>query len=291
MRSLSFGAVLWDLIAEKEWIGGAPFNAAAHLARLDVESLMLTRVGDDRLGRNALAEMERFGVSRRFAQVDPLHPTGWARVTLDGEGKASYSFPESPAYEFIGADDATVAALRADPPDTVCFGTLEQKGSVTRASLLRVLENVPFREVLYDVNIRLGFYPAEVLRDSLAHATVLKLNDEESPLVAARLYGAALSESDLAARLFQDYPVRVMCVTRGAEGCSVYTAAGVHHVPGVRVAVADTVGSGDAFCAAFLKHYFETGDAVESARHGNELGAWVASKNGAVPEEAPSIQD
>jgi fructokinase len=286
MRTLSYGAVLWDLFGDEERIGGAPFNVAAHLARLGAKSAMVTRIGRDRLGEKALLEMERLGVSRQLVQTDSVHPTGWAKVTVDGHGNATYCFPASPAYEHIAIDDAAMVALRADPADAICFGTLEQKGPATRRTLMRLLENVPFKTVLYDINIRLEFCPTEVVRASLAHTNVFKLNDEEAPLVAECLYGEALSERDLADRLFADFPVQVMCVTRGAEGCSVYAGRDVFNVSGVQVDVVDTVGAGDAFAAAFLKHWLETGDPVESGRRGNELGAWVASRSGAVPEEA-----
>jgi fructokinase len=285
MRTLSFGAILWDLIGGKELIGGAPFNVAAHLSRLGAESHMLTRIGNDRLGEMASAEMDRLGVSRRFVQTDPLHPTGWAKVDLDEQGKATFSFPEDPAYEFIMAEDAIVGKLRGDTPDTFCFGTLEQKGPVTRQTLMHFLENVPFREILYDINIRFDFYPADILRASLTHTSIVKFNDDEAPMVSMRLYGQVLTEKELSEQLLKEFPVRVVCITKGAHGCYVYSGGRGHDIPGIMVKVSDTVGSGDAFSAAFLKHYFDTGDPLEAGRKGNELGAWVASRPGAVPDE------
>jgi fructokinase len=284
MRSLSFGAILWDLIDGKELIGGAPFNVAAHLARLGAESHMLTRIGQDRLGENALVHMERLGVSQRFVQTDPVHPTGWAAVDLDGQGKATFSFPDDPAYEFITAEEMLLSKLRDNPPDTLCFGTLEQKGQVTRQALLRILETVSFREVLYDINIRLDFYPVDILTTSLAYTSILKLNDDEAQMVSRRLFGEDLGENELCGRLLKEFPVRVICITKGAEGCYIYSGGSRHYIPGIQVKVADTVGSGDAFSAAFLKHYLETGDPQKAGEKGNALGAWVASRSGAVPD-------
>jgi fructokinase len=289
MKSLAFGEVLWDLIGGKEHIGGAPFNMAAHLARLGCESVMLTRVGKDRLGENALDEMGRLGVARDFAQVDSLHPTGWARVSLDGRGVATYAFPDDPAYEFIAAGDETLASLAALHLDAVCFGTLVQKGQAARNSLLRVLETVKAPHIFYDVNIRLDFYPLEIVRRSLSFSTIVKLNDDELPLISERLYGRKVSEREFASRLGDEFPVKVVCVTKGAAGCAVHAEGKTHELAGMPVKVIDTVGAGDAFSAAFLRHYVLTRDVVEAARRGTMLGAYVASQAGAVPEYPADI--
>lgn len=291
MKSLSFGEVLWDLIDGKEYIGGAPFNEAAHLARLGCESFMLTRVGRDALGERALNEMERLGVVRTYAQVDSEHPTGWAKVSLNSGGVATFAFPDNPAYEFIDAGDETLASLARLRLDAICFGTLVQKGRVSCESLLRTLATLKASHVMYDVNIRLNFYPPEIVERSLTFSTIVKLNDDELPLVSLRLYGCRLAEREFASRLGHDYPVQVVCVTKGAAGCSVYSAGKVHNVAGTLVDVVDTVGAGDAFSAAFLRHYVLTGDVAEAARRGNRLGAYVASQAGAVPEYSDDIRN
>jgi fructokinase len=289
-RVLAIGEVLWDIIRGQEHIGGAPFNLAAHLARLGCAASILTRIGGDSRGRAAVAEMRRLGVDTSLVQVDAQHPTGWAKVELTGDGVATFGFPDDPAYNFIEADDQALRRLADARFDAVCFGTLQQKGDVTRASLLRVLRSVPARHVFYDVNIRLDFYPQDVLRQSLGFSTVVKLNADEAPLVARRLYGEKLPEAELAARLAADFPVRVLCVTKGGEGCSVYSGGAARSFACEPARVADTVGAGDAFSAAFLEHYCRTGDPFASAQRGNLLGAYVASQPGAVPEYDDSIR-
>jgi fructokinase len=203
---------------------------------------------------------------------------------LTSDGVPTFSFPDDPAYNFIEADEQALPCLADVPFDAICFGTLQQKGERTRESLMRVLRSLPAKHVLYDVNIRLDFYPEDILRQSLGFSTVVKLNADEAPLVAQRLYGARLPEVDLAARLGGDFPVRVLCVTKGADGCAVYSGDVARNFTCERVCVADTVGAGDAFSAAFLEHYCRTGDPFASAERGNLLGAYVASQPGAVPE-------
>lgn len=290
MKSLSFGEVLWDLIDDKEHIGGAPFNVAAHLSLLGYESFMLTRVGKDRLGTGALAEMDRLGVVRTYTQVDPGRTTGWAKVSLDACGSATFAFPDNPAYNFISTDSVTLASLKRLKLDAICFGTLVQNGNVSRESLLQVLKAASAPHVFYDVNVRMEFYPLEVVRTSLELSTIVKLNDDELPKVSTMLYGNSLTESDFVSRLISEFPVKVVCITKGAAGCSVYAAGEFHEVPGIPVKVVDTVGAGDAFSAAFLRHYIRTGNVAEAAHRGNLLGAYVASQAGAVPEYSAEIR-
>lgn len=290
MKALSFGEVLWDLIDGKEHIGGAPFNVAAHLSLLGYESFVLTRVGKDRLGEAALGAMDRLGVVRTYTQVDPERPTGWARVSLDSKGVPTFAFPDNPAYNFIAADTVTLASLKRLKLDAVCFGTLVQKGEVSRESLLKVLKAAGARHVFYDVNIRVNFCPLEIVRSSLSLSTIVKLNDDELPKISTLLYGSSLDERDFSSRLRSDFPVEVVCITKGAAGCSVYSGEDVHDVPGLTVKVVDTVGAGDAFSAAFLRHYVRTGNVAEAARRGNLLGAYVASQAGAVPEYSVEIR-
>ena len=271
-KVLCIGEVLWDIIRGTEHIGGAPFNLAAHLARLGCAASVLTRVGTDPRGAAAIAAMQELGVDTSLVQSDARHPTGWAKVELTGDGIPTFTFPDDPAYNFIEADDGTSTRLAAEPWDAICFGTLQQKGPQSRESLIRVLRSVPARHILYDVNIRLDFYPPDILRQSLGFSTVVKLNADEAPLVARRLYGDSLTEAELAKRLAGDFPVRVLCVTKGADGCTVYSGDVARSYACEPVRVADTVGAGDAFSAAFLEHYCRTGDPFASA---NAATCWA----------------
>jgi fructokinase len=289
-RVLAIGEVLWDVIRGQEHIGGAPFNLAAHLSRLGCHASILTRIGTDPRGRAALNEMKRFGVDTSLVQIDSRHPTGWAMVQLSSDGVPTFSFPDDPAYNFVEADDQVLRRLADAKFDAVCFGTLAQKGERTRQSLMRVLQSVPATHVFYDVNIRLDFYPQDILRQSLGFSTVVKLNADEAQLVAQRLYGVALPEAELASQLSADFPVRVVCVTKGDKGCTVYADGSSRSYACERAKVADTVGAGDAFGAAFLEHYCRTGNYFASAERGNLLGTYVASRPGAVPEYNESIR-
>lgn len=290
MKVLSFGAVLWDIIDGQEYIGGAPFNLAAHLAQCGAEVSMMTCVGPDRLGKRAREEMTRLGVDTTLVRTDAHHPTGWAKVELSGEGVPTFRFPDDPAYNFIEADEACLQRLNAARFDVICFGTLEQKGEVTRQTLHRLLKSVKSRHVFYDVNVRLDFYPESILRAAISHATVVKLNEDEVRLIGPALYGGELSEQDFAKRLCTGSPVEVVCVTKGPDGCVIYADGQSRSFPAPQVAVVDTVGSGDAFGAGFLHKFCRGRSPFEAAETANALGAFVASCRGAVPRYTDSIK-
>lgn len=284
MRTLCFGAVLWDCLETSRTIGGAPFNVAANLARLGAESLMMTRIGLDALGAEAEAVIKQLGVLPALLQKDPVHTTGWAKVSLDASGSASYSFPDEPTYEHIELPDDTLKILRENPPDAICFGTLEQKGETARNTLMRLLEEIPFREVFYDVNIRRDFCPEAILRSSLRHTTLFKVNGDELAPVSKSLFSTVLPETELIQKLFAEFPLKAVSVTRGPKGATAYSRKDRFDVPPEPVQVVDTVGAGDAFSAAFLWSWLQCGDVQKSLVAGNRRGGAVAGIQGALSD-------
>jgi len=285
---VSFGEVLWDIIDNKEYIGGAPFNVSAHLAKLGCNAAMVTRLGTDERGRKALDAIRRLGVSTELVQIDPERPTGTAEVRLAEGGVPTFFLPPGAAYEFITIGEDEIKKL--SNYELFCFGSIVQKARVSRDSLRTILSRVRFDQVFFDVNIRLGFCPQDVIEDSFAAATIVKLNDEEVRIISKVLYGSACTEEGFVRSIMTDYNIGIVCVTKGKDGCTVYDTHSSKSFSEQAVQVADTVGAGDAFSAAFLYTYSKTGDPFESARIGNIMGAFVASQSGAIPEYSDEIK-
>ncbi len=286
---ISFGAVVWDIIDGKEYIGGAPFNVAAHMAKQGCESYIITRLGKDIRGIRAIDEIVRMGVDLSFVQTDLSHPTGTAMVTLTGQGIPAFEVPVA-AFDFIEVDNDLLKKLAEQRFEVVCFGTIEQRSEVTRKSLYQVLDVLNTSHVFYDVNIRLGFYPEEIIRESMNRCTIIKMNNSEMGLMSECLYGRSVPEEEFAALVSRDFLIETVCITKGEDGCTVYHGGRYEVCPGHKVKVVDTVGSGDAFSAAFLRDYIQTGDPFKSAPLGNIMGAYVASKSGAVPDYTEDIK-
>lgn len=282
IRALSVGAVLWDVIGDQEYIGGAPYNVAVNLKKLGAESMFVTRVGNDERGDRAVEEMRRCGVGTGFVQRDPVFPTGVALATLDGAGNASYEIPHA-SFDEICLTEKDINALNAFAPDVVCFGSFEQRCEKSRLAVRSVLERVRAKTVFFDVNIRMGFCEREVFDFCFRHTDVLKLNEDECALLSFLLYGEKMEPAAFGKKTIAEYGVSVVLVTLGAAGCFVCTEKAQASVPTEPVKSADTIGAGDAFSGAFLYAYLSGKDPVSAAKCGNALGAYVAQRTGALP--------
>ena len=101
MKLLAFGEILWDIVGDEKYLGGASFNLAAHAARCGAQATILSRLGQDALGAEALAAVTEYGVDDRLVQCDTGHPTGTVDVTVSEAGQPTYLIHESVAYDYI----------------------------------------------------------------------------------------------------------------------------------------------------------------------------------------------
>lgn len=289
-KVLSYGAVLWDIIKDKKYLGGAPLNLAAHLKKLGCDAYMYTALGADDYGREALEKIKEIGIRDNFIQTDCEHPTGYTKVILDEHKSAQYEFCENASDKFIRVSQAACEQINQEHFRVLCYGTYCQKGETSRASLKEIVKNCRFDLIFCDINIRDRECDQEMLLDSLSYCDILKLNDEEILFLAQRIYGQELTEQQLIERLQKACEIPVVCVTKGAKGCSVYEKGKAPvHVPGKPVAAIDTVGAGDAFGAGFLWGLLQGKDLEQCGKMGNLLGGYVASMRGAIPDYTKEI--
>jgi fructokinase len=263
---VALGEVLWDLLPEGPRAGGAPFNFAFHCHQLGHPAVIVSRVGDDDLGRQLRNEVRRLGLSDEFIQTDPDHPTGTVAVRVDAAGQPTYTIAENVAWDFIEWEPRLNELARS--ARVVCFGTLAQRAPMSAETIRRFTATAHGRcPIVFDVNYRLPFVSDAVVRDSLPVADWVKVNEDEfrSPFGWDRL------------------AVPLLCLTRGANGCLVRTPTEVVDLPGVNVKVLDTVGAGDGFTAALLTQRLEGKPLREAAGFANAYAAVVASKAGGTP--------
>lgn len=247
---VGLGETLWDLFPDGARLGGAPLNfscSIAELARSDARVYIVSAVGDDELGHQAVASLRRHGVDTTQMQSAD-RPTGQVLVELDSAGVASYRFAENAAWDHLSWN-GSLHQLAAEC-DAVCFGTLGQRSDHSRSTIQRFVSETSDQALrILDVNLRAPFFNDQVIRQSLVLANVLKLNDEELPLLAT-LCGVAGSEVAIMRQLADQFQLRCVALTRGAGGAVLVCDDAVSDRPGVEVKVADTVGAGDAFTAA-----------------------------------------
>jgi fructokinase len=252
------GEALIDRFPGGDVIGGAPFNVARNLALLGASPLMITRIGTDALGDTVASDFALFGMSTRGLQRDPVHATGTVAVRMQGTHH-TFEIGADSAWDHLDANEAA-AAVRSAAPALSYFGTLAQRGSVSRAAIHAALDAsgaLPF----LDLNLRDGPDNRALAESSLARAELVKVNDDELEQLLAWFGGrsdAALTWGDAAHRvaiaaLIARFGLRRLMITRGASGWACLDAAGEWlEGPAPAVAVRDTVGAGDAFASVLL---------------------------------------
>lgn len=282
LKVVAIGEVLWDVIGEERHLGGAPFNFCYQSRAFGADAGMITRVGSDDLGEEILQRIADAGMPRALVQLDPEHPTGVVEVTVDKKGVPSYDIREDVAWDFIELPSHAREAIEA--ADIACFGTLAQRNAISRQSIQEALAAAkPNCLRVYDINLRQAYYSDEVIRESFALTDLLKMNEDELH-VLQHMFGLPHDENESVAQLVARFDIATVVVTRGERGATAWSAGEMVTVPGVKVKVKDTVGSGDAFTAVFATQLAAGAALRDALEMANLAGAYVASQNGATPK-------
>ncbi|QEG00388.1 Fructosamine kinase FrlD [Stieleria maiorica] len=284
---VGIGEILWDVFPDGPRFGGAPANFSCSTSELSrganrtprARAVMVSAVGDDELGRKAIESLKQRGVDTSVLQINQ-HGTGKVDVQLDDAGVASYQFAEDSAWDHLQWNDELSGVAAAC--DAVCFGTLGQRCEVARQTIRRFVESTPVSALrILDVNLRAPYDDDSIIRQSLALANVLKLNDDELPRLA-RLDGLTGSDVDVMRRLAERHQLRYVALTRGAGGAVLVSADAVSELPGIPTEVADTVGAGDAFTAAITLGLL-AGQSIDIVnRNAIAVASYVCSQPGAT---------
>jgi fructokinase len=272
---VGIGELLWDLLPDGKVLGGAPANFAyiSHVLRADAR--LVTGVGRDANGDEALRRLQDAGLETEYCQRADF-PTGSAGVHLEN-GQPCFTITEDVAWDHIQCDRITLTLMAK--ADAVCFGTLAQRSPTTRASIQSCLRATsPNCLRIFDCNLRQSYYSSEVLAESLRLATVAKVNGAELPIATALLEcGASARE------LRATFDLDLVCVTLGEDGCLLAARDATVEHPGFPTTVADAIGAGDAFTAAMTHGLLQGWPLDRVAAFANSWGAFVASRRGGMP--------
>jgi fructokinase len=293
MRDLtvvSWGEVLWDLFPEGRRLGGCAANVAVHLARLGIEPQLVTRIGDDRLGAEAVSRLSALGVDVRFVQRDPHQPTGTVRVEVVN-GEPGFAIASEAAWDRIEWTEPVAQAVAS--ADVLYYGTLAQRTPLGSGALARAWSATrPGCLRVCDVNLRSPFPARDVVAASLQAADAVKLNERELAFV-----GETLGVAAPVGWLLREYDVRLVAVTLGNRGCALYREDTCVTHPGfpLRDSDGDPVGAGDAFTAVLCDSLargegFGHPDELRRLAHrANRVASYVASRPGATPRLPASL--
>ena len=280
-KIVGIGEVLWDLLPGGPQLGGAPANFACHSQALGACASVFARVGHDSLGRAILRKMEEQGIANEAMQVDKDAPTGTVTVQVSEHGIPAYTIHENVAWDRLEVTPAALKAVRQ--ADAICFGSLAQRGGISRASIQKLVAAAPAKAPrVFDINLRQNYYSREVIEQSLLLANVLKLNDGELRTVAELfgLNGSARRQIELLARKFS---LQLVALTRGPGGSLLFKAGQWSDCPSVPMTVADTVGAGDAFTAALVLGLLQEMELDEINALADEVARHVCACAGATP--------
>ena len=279
---VGMGEALWDVLPEGKKIGGAPANFAYHVSQFGLPSCVVSAVGSDALGDEIVENFTSKGLNHLIERVP--YPTGTVQVEIDQAGVPQYEIKENVAWDNIPYT-APLEAL-AQRTKAVCFGSLAQRNVVSRNTVNRFLDAMPQTDdtlVVFDVNLRQGFYNKEILCNSMKRCNMLKINDEELVTVS-RMFGyPGIDLQDKCWILLGKYNLKMLILTCGINGSYVFTPGNVSFQPTPKVEVADTVGAGDSFTAAFIASLLKGKSVAEAHSTAVRTSAFVCTRNGAMP--------
>lgn len=279
---VGMGEALWDVLPEGKKIGGAPANFAYHVSQFGLSSCVVSAVGDDALGKGIVNNFTSKGLNQLIATVP--YPTGTVQVEIDQAGVPQYDIKENVAWDnipYTGQLDAIARKTKA-----VCFGSLAQRNIVSRNTISRFLDVMPKDDdslIVFDVNLRQGFYNKEILCNSMKRCNILKINDEEL-IAVSRMFGyPGIDLQDKCWILLGKYNLKMLILTCGINGSYVFTPGNISFQPTPKVEVADTVGAGDSFTAAFIASILKGKSVAEAHSLAVRTSAYVCTQNGAMP--------
>lgn len=287
---VGMGEALWDVLPEGKKIGGAPANFAYHVSQFGLPSCVVSAVGNDALGKEIIENFTSKGLNQLIAEVP--YPTGTVQVEIDPAGVPQYEIKENVAWDNIPY--TAHLEMLAEKTKAVCFGSLAQRNVVSRNTINRFLDAMPQNEdtlVVFDVNLRQGFYNKEILCNSMKRCNILKINDEELVTVS-RMFGyPGIDLQDKCWILLGKYNLKMLILTCGINGSYVFTPGNVSFQPTPKVEVADTVGAGDSFTAAFIASILKGKSVQEAHSTAVQTSAFVCTKKGAMPTLPSELTD
>ncbi len=280
---VGMGEALWDVLPEGKKIGGAPANFAYHVSQFGLNSKVVSAVGEDKLGAEILENLQAKKLKMQIETVP--YPTGTVQVALDAEGVPCYDIKEGVAWDNIPyTKELDELAHQAC---AVCFGSLAQRSVVSRNTINAFLDAMPHDAnvlKIFDINLRQSFYTKEILCNSFKRCNILKINDEELVTVS-RMFGyPGIDLQDKCWILLGKYNLKMLILTCGVNGSYVFTPGEMSFVETPKVEVADTVGAGDSFTAAFVAAILSGKTVREAHELAVETSAYVCTQNGAMPE-------
>lgn len=281
MKVLSFGEVLWDVYPNEKCLGGAPLNFAAHFKKCGGEAWIITGVGNEALGTETVSEIKKLGIQTEFVTYSDKQ-TGKCLVSLDDNQVPTYDLLDDVAYDYINNSDFDGMSF-----DVLYFGTLALRHENNINLLTQIISKNNFKHIFADMNIRSPYYCEATIRFAFENATILKISDEELPIVMgfAKSGNLSLEQSvKLIGEIFKN--IKLLIITRGDKGSYVYDYINEksYECKAQKIKPVSTVGAGDSFSGAFLSRYLTAGDIAKALEFATKISGFVVAHKEAIPD-------
>ncbi|MBB3186210.1 carbohydrate kinase family protein [Microbacter margulisiae] len=281
------GELLWDILPQGKQLGGAPCNFAYHVYQAECQPFVISSLGPDASGDEILTRFDELELDKSFVQLTQGFSTGTVTISLDVNGIPSYIIQENVAWDNMIWNNSLEALAKS--VDAVCFGSLAQRNSVSRQTILKFLETTrPDCLKVLDINLRQSFYNRVTIIRSLEFANILKLNDDEL-LVVAGLLGLQGTDDELMSQLMQKFSLKLVAVTKGDKGSILMTSKEKSFMEVPKVKIADTVGAGDSFTAILVAGLLRNEELKRIHKTATQIAAFVCTQKGATPKLPKSL--
>lgn len=282
LNIIGVGEILWDVLPDGKRLGGAPGNFVYHTKALGASAIVISAIGNDKNGREIIKELKKKDIPAKITYQNDK-PTGTVDVSINSQGEPNYIINENVAWDFIPFDEDILQITRE--ADIICFGTLAQRSIISRKTIQTIVKSSrPESLVVYDINLRQHYYSKEIIENSLQLCNVLKLNEDELPVLSNIMEIEGKSEMEKINNLIKRFSLKLVAYTKGGEGSFLMTPSEESYLTTPRVKVRDTIGAGDAFTAAMVVCFAKGFPLKKVHEKAVEVAAFVCTRDGAMPQ-------
>lgn len=280
-KIVAFGEVVWDILPGGNILGGTPSNMVFRVNLFGEEGHLLSRVGDDKLGMQALNRLQELNIATGNVQIDAEFPTGTVNVTFDDKHEPIFNVTPDVAFDHI--EFSPEALKLARNAHCLFYGLLPQRFGLSKNTIRELIKESPGSLKMLDLKLFQHFFSANIVKQLLHSAHIVRIKEKEIGFLSEKLGLIPGEFSCFGEQLVKQYDIDLVLITRGPNGVFAYHKSGEEYYdPGYKIEVNDNIGSGMAFCAGFI-HYYLNGKSIrEALGFGNAAGALNATKVGAT---------
>lgn len=280
-RIVAFGEVVWDILPNEKVLGGTPSNLVFRCNSFEEQGFLLSRVGDDDYGREALDKLNELDISDENVQIDNEFPTGTVHISFENDYDPRYIVTPDVAFDHIEFSAEALKLVRN--ADCLFYGLLPQRFGISKNTLRELIKESPDSIHFFDLKLFEHFFNKRVVEDLLESSNIVRVKEKEITFLSNELGLKSEKLEVFSKRLLEKYQVDLVLITRGHNGVFAYQKnEGAFYDSGFVIDIVDNIGSGMAFSAGFL-HYYLNGKSIQQALNfGNAAGALNTTKRGAT---------